>query len=130
MAIEAHSLEHLSFFADVCPTQIEKISDKARWKQVCKGQLVVSNDDVTSEVIIAVEGALRVQLYAPSGRLLILRDVQQGGLVGEISTLKDAPRAVNIVAITDCRIASFTQNQQATTGRIKLSLQRTVSCFE
>lgn len=106
-----NTLETIPFFAGLSAEALDKIATVARWGQVKNGQTIISHDDYHTDVCFAVKGRLQVQLFAPNGRLIILRDIVEGEHVGELAAMRDSARASTLVAKSDCLIASLTRTQ-------------------
>ena len=61
----------------------------------------------SSGVYIVLEGRVQVTLYSLGGKEVILRDLGEGDIFGELAAIDGQPRSASIVALTDCQLASI-----------------------
>lgn len=50
-------------------------------------------------------------IYSPAGKEVTFRDLAAGDMFGELSAIDGNPRSADIVALTDCEIASISAKQ-------------------
>ncbi len=70
------------------------------------GRTLMSQGEASTSVYIVLEGRLQVMLFSLDGREIILRDIAEGQLFGELAALDGLPRSATIVALSDCLLAS------------------------
>ena len=69
------------------------------------GELVLSQDDRSDDVIFVLAGRLKVQLFSASGQQVIFRELEAGDMLGELSAIDGRPRSASVLAATDAAIA-------------------------
>lgn len=70
------------------------------------GRMLVSHGSTSNNVYIVIEGRLQVMLFSVSGREIILRDLAEGDLFGELAAIDELPRSATITALSDCTLAA------------------------
>jgi len=71
------------------------------------GRTLVSQGDTSTNVYVVLQGRLQVMLFSMDGREIILRDIAEGEVFGELAALDGLPRSATIVALSDCLLASI-----------------------
>jgi CRP-like cAMP-binding protein len=98
------SLAELPFFRGADPAALAKVSGAARWRVVEPGQVVVDEEEPSTDIFFVAAGAVRVQLRAASGREVLLNEFGAGEFFGELSAIDGAPRAANVTAVARSRL--------------------------
>lgn len=71
------------------------------------GRTVVALGASSTNVYIVLEGRVQVTLYSLGGKEVILRDLGEGEMFGELAAIDGEPRSASIVALSDCQLASI-----------------------
>lgn len=71
------------------------------------GRTLVSHGTTSTNVYIALKGRLQVVLFSLAGREIILRDLAEREMFGELAAIDGQPRSASIVALCDCTLASI-----------------------
>jgi CRP/FNR family transcriptional regulator, cyclic AMP receptor protein len=71
------------------------------------GRTLLSLGARSNNVYIVLEGRVQVMLVSLGGREVILRDLGEGEMFGELAAIDDAPRSASIVALSDCVLATI-----------------------
>lgn len=100
----APSLTELPFFRGADATALAKLAAAARWRMVEPGQVVVDEEEPSTDIFFVAAGAVRVQLRAASGREVLLNEFGAGEFFGELSAIDGAPRAANVTAVARSRL--------------------------
>jgi len=98
------SLADLPFFRGADPAILAKVAAAARWRMVEPGQVVVDEDEPSTDIFFVAAGAVRVQLRAASGREVLLNEFGAGEFFGELFAIDGAPRAANVTAVARSRL--------------------------
>jgi CRP-like cAMP-binding protein len=98
------TLADLAFFRGADAAALAKLSAAVRWRMVEPGQVVVDEDEPSTDIFFVAQGAVRVQLRAASGREVLLNEFGAGEFFGELSAIDGAPRAANVTAIARSRL--------------------------
>ena len=102
--VRAPSLADLPFFRGADPATLAKVAATVRWRTVEPGQVVVDDDEPSTDIFFVATGSVRVQLRAASGREVLLNEFGAGEFFGELSAIDGAPRAANVTAIARSRL--------------------------
>ncbi len=80
---------------------------EAAWSisRYAPGQIVLSAEETTLDVLILLEGAVRVANYSDKGREVAFSAVEEGDCFGEFAVIDHAPRSASVMATADSRIA-------------------------
>lgn len=98
------ALTDLAFFRGGSPDALAKAAAAARWRMVEPGQVVVDEDEPSTDIYFVASGAVRVQLRAASGREVLLNEFGPGEFFGELAAIDGAPRAANVTAVARSRL--------------------------
>ena len=98
------ALSDIAFFRGATAESLTKLSAAARWRTVEPGQVVVDEDEPSTDIFFVAAGAVRVQLRAASGREVLLNEFGPGEFFGELAAIDGAPRAANVSAVTRSRL--------------------------
>lgn len=71
------------------------------------GRTLVSLGATSTNVYIVMSGRVQVTLYSLGGREVILRDLSEGQMFGELAAIDGQPRSASIVALSNCVLASI-----------------------
>lgn len=69
------------------------------------GQIVIGQQDRSTDAFVVIEGAVRVELHSLAGRDVFLADVTRGGLFGEFAALDGQPRSASVTAVSKSVLA-------------------------
>jgi CRP/FNR family cyclic AMP-dependent transcriptional regulator len=104
----ARSLRRVVLFRDLTDKDLAWIADKAIVRRHPPQDELLNFLDDTSDVYYVLEGRLRVTLYSHDGKETIFRDIGEGELFGELAAIDGRPRSANVVALTECLVATMT----------------------
>ena len=74
------------------------------------GRTLFSQGESSTTAYIVREGFMQVMLFSIDGREIILRNIAEGELFGEIAAIDRQPRSATIVALSDCVLAGIAAN--------------------
>lgn len=104
---EAGSLDRIGLLAALTPEARARLARRCAWRRHPAGATILARDQAGSEVLLIVEGAVRIVNVSPSGREVAYAIVDAGGHVGELAAIDGAPRSAGVVAVRDCLVASL-----------------------
>jgi len=67
--------------------------------------LIVSEDETDDDVFFILSGRARAATYTNSGREVLMSDLPPGESFGIFAAIDGQPRATNVIAVDECRIA-------------------------
>ena len=68
---------------------------------------MIDYQDEGIDVFFVVAGAVRVLIYAKSGREVILADLEAGGFFGEMAPIDGHPRSASVLAVSEAVVATM-----------------------
>lgn len=75
------------------------------------GQVILSAEDTSNEVLFLLEGSVRVANFSDKGREVSFSNIDEGDCFGEFAVIDQAPRSASVVALNDCRVARVADAQ-------------------
>lgn len=75
-----------------------------------KEAVVLSREELGTALFLLVKGKVKVVLYGPSGREVILSMLKDGDFFGEMSLLDGQPRSASVVAVSDSEVLMLDRN--------------------
>ncbi|WP_417482467.1 Crp/Fnr family transcriptional regulator [Maricaulis sp.] len=81
---------------------------RAEIRRFPAGTSIIAQDDQEDQVFLILDGTARVVLLSEGGQEIWLDTLKPGAIIGELAALTDRPRTSEIIAETDCELASYT----------------------
>jgi CRP-like cAMP-binding protein len=88
------------FIAGLSVDERAALESLGRSRRFRAGQVLFSEGDEGRDVVVLLDGSVKIVSTAPSGREVILEVVDAGELVGEMSAIDGQPRSATAVALT------------------------------
>lgn len=92
----------LALFHGLSEAALEKVANMSRIRQVPKGSMIFFKNDPADALYIVCSGSVAILLNSPDGRELVIREVREGDIFGEISLILEKPRSAAAVAREKC----------------------------
>lgn len=86
---------------------LAKLEARCSRRKLGKGEMLITRDDDDDDVFFVLSGMLRVSIYAPSGKVLLLRDLGAGETLGELAAIDRKPRSASVEAIGAAEVVSM-----------------------
>jgi CRP-like cAMP-binding protein len=71
------------------------------------GRTLISQGSTSTNAYVVLRGRLQVMLFSMSGREIILRDLAEGEIFGELAAIDGLPRSATIISLCDCTLGSI-----------------------
>ncbi len=97
------SLARLPLFAGLDRAHVDALNAQCLWRRVEAGNWLLDYGEGGTDVFFVLQGHLRVMILS-AGREVILRDLVDGDLFGELAAIDGQPRSAGILAVTDAVI--------------------------
>jgi HEAT repeat protein len=94
-------LRGVPLFEGLEPEDLQRIALTAVEHVYPPGEALVREGDLGDELVVIVEGSVRVVRAEPDGTERLIRRYEAGDHVGELAVLRDAPRAATVIAEGD-----------------------------
>jgi CRP/FNR family cyclic AMP-dependent transcriptional regulator len=98
-------LRSIRLLAGLSDDVLADIAHAAQFKRYRRGQTILTRETCEQDLCLVSAGRVRVIMLAPSGREVRFRDIQTGGVFGEIAALDGRPRSVTVLAQEDTLVA-------------------------
>jgi CRP/FNR family cyclic AMP-dependent transcriptional regulator len=103
----AQTLAKIPMFKSLSPDAVKALDGRCTWRRVKAKEWVIDYQDEGIDVFFVVGGAVRVLIYARSGREVILADLHAGGYFGELAAIDGKPRSAGVLAVSDALVAAM-----------------------
>lgn len=80
---------------------------RAEIRRFPAGASIIAQDDQGDQVFLVLKGTARVVLLSEGGQEIWLDTLQAGTIIGELAALTDRRRTSEIIAETECELASY-----------------------
>ena len=90
-------LRRVPIFASLDPEDLQRVAAAAIERSWAEDDLLMTEGEVGSDLVVIVEGAVRV-VHEDGDARHVLREVGAGEHIGELAVLREAPRAASVVA--------------------------------
>jgi CRP/FNR family transcriptional regulator, cyclic AMP receptor protein len=101
MPMRRDLLKRVSIFRDLDDNALASIEKLLIEKRYLKDSVIVGQKDAGDALFVLAEGRVKVSLYGPGGREVILSIFKPGDFFGEMSILDNQPRSASVIAIED-----------------------------
>lgn len=107
----ARKLDRIAILQGLAGEPLLRLADDCRWRVFKRGAVLLDKETQSSEVILLVEGRVRVTIYSASGREVALRDLAAGESFGELAAIDGSVRSASVVALEDVVVAALSREQ-------------------
>jgi len=92
------ALRHVPLFAALDPEDLQRVAAAATEHSWAGGDELMAQGDLGSDLVVIVEGSVRVVHRDADGTEHLLRTYGEGAHIGELAVLRAAPRAATVIA--------------------------------
>lgn len=103
-------LRQIPLFGDLSDGEVGALANVLRERRVPKGSFIVCADDPGPSMMFILEGKVKINLLSRDGKEVVLANLEEGEFFGELALLTGEDRSANVVALTDCRLFVFNQD--------------------
>lgn len=103
----AETLVDVPMFRSLPRATVKALDARCDWRRVAAKEWVIDYQDDGIDVFFVVAGAVRVLIYAKSGREVILADLEAGGFFGEMAPIDGHARSASVLAVTNALVATM-----------------------
>jgi CRP/FNR family transcriptional regulator, cyclic AMP receptor protein len=94
-----------TLFEDLTEAELEKIAQLCALRTYERDAQIMGEHDETDDVFFVLDGAVRVNSHASTGREVVFTEVSAGGMFGEFSAIDGLPRSATVIAMSHCLVA-------------------------
>jgi len=118
-------LSEIELFATLTPAERSKIADVLVERTVPAGENIITAGDTSDTSFYLLISGTAIATKEIDGQLRTVMNYAAGNYFGELALLDTSPRAANVVAVTDCRVASLDRDAfERLLGPVKDLLER------
>lgn len=99
-----HAFAAVPIFATLDPATRDELAAESRVRHYPEGQILCSEGDPGSELLVLEAGQVRVSRFSQGGQETVLAEVDAPTAFGELALIDGAPRAATLTATSDVRI--------------------------
>ncbi len=101
------TLDGVEIFAALAAEDRAALAGRCHWRRFMRGQQIIGHQEETRDVFFVIAGEVRATSYALSGKEVTYRNIAAGDMFGEYAAINGEPRSADVVALTDCLVASM-----------------------
>jgi CRP/FNR family cyclic AMP-dependent transcriptional regulator len=100
-------LRSLPLFADLSESSLLSLAGECSFKRLEKGEILFFQTDSSDAVFIVSTGIISIVLNSPDGREMVINEMQDGDLFGELGILTKKSRSTSAIARTDSELLAI-----------------------
>lgn len=91
--------------------QSDRAALEQRWtiSRFARKEMVISHDEQSRDVFFVLEGRARATVYSEGGVAVAYREIESGGVFGELAAIDGRPRSATVVAVEPLRVARLSE---------------------
>jgi CRP/FNR family cyclic AMP-dependent transcriptional regulator len=91
--------------------EADRVALAERWsvRRYQRKEMIIAHDEETRDVFFVLEGSARATVYSEAGRAVAYRDVEPGGIFGEIAAIDGRPRSATVIGLEPVLVAKLPQ---------------------
>jgi HEAT repeat protein/ATP/ADP translocase len=94
-------LRRVPLFAELEPEDLQRIATTCNERTYQVGTTLMREGEIGTELLVLLEGSVRVVRDEPDGSQRFIRTYQAGDHIGELAVLRERPRAASVIAESD-----------------------------
>jgi len=91
-------LRRVPLFEGLDPEDLQRIAASAVERTYAPGEPLMAEGDLGDELVILLEGGVRVERAEPDGTARLIRTFEAGEHIGELAVLRERPRVATVTA--------------------------------
>lgn len=105
--VTAETLSSLLAFRELDLDQRRSLARRMAAQEFAPRQLVIAQDERSTDVYFIVSGQVRATLFATNGKEVSFQDLGAGDMFGELAAIDGGPRTTHVISLTDAQILSM-----------------------
>ena len=102
-----HTLDGIKLFAGLTAESRSNLARRCTWREFQPGQQIVRHQEEDRLVYFLTAGKVHVTIYSTNGKPVTFRDVNAGGIFGELAAIDGMPRSASVEASSRCTAAAI-----------------------
>lgn len=99
-----NSLEEINIFKGLSSDIVDRLSRRCAWSKYNEHEMIIDFDDEMGGVYFIVKGEVRVIIRTEGGKEIVLTEIGEGNLFGELSAIDGETRSANVMATAETRV--------------------------
>jgi len=99
------TLDGIRIFAGLTAEARRALARRCTWREFQPGQQIVRHQEEDRLVYFLTAGKVHVTIYSTNGKPVTFRDVNAGGIFGELAAIDGKPRSASVEASSRCTAA-------------------------
>src|SRR5262245_14153430 len=100
------TLDGIRFLSGLTPEARRALARRCAWREYQPGQQIVRHQEEDRMVYFLTAGKVHVTIYSTNGKPVTFRDVNAGGIFGELAAIDGKPRSASVEASSRCTAAA------------------------
>jgi CRP-like cAMP-binding protein len=92
------ALRRVPLFEGLDPEDLQRIASTAVERVYAAGEPLMTEGEVADELVVILDGTVRVQRVEPDGSTRFIRTYEAGEHIGELAVLREQPRVATVLA--------------------------------
>jgi CRP-like cAMP-binding protein len=101
------TLDGIGIFAGLTPEARRALAGHCIWRTFKPRQEIVRHQDDSRTVFFLTAGKARATIYSESGKQVTFRDINSGGVFGELAAIDGRRRSASVEATSRCTVAAM-----------------------
>ena len=94
-----------SFIDRLDPDDLAALEERWTIRRYGRTEMIISHDEQSRDVFFVIEGRARATVYSQGGIAVAYRDIEPGGIFGELAAIDGRPRSASVIALDPLRVA-------------------------
>ncbi|WP_188259353.1 cyclic nucleotide-binding domain-containing protein [Azospirillum tabaci] len=100
-------LDGITLLSPLSAEERAAVARQCRWRRFHAGEQIIDHQGGSRDVVLVVEGRVRVLSHSPTGREISFDDIEAGGFLGEMAAIDGLPRSASAVALEEGTLIAF-----------------------
>ncbi len=98
-------LSRVSIFSVLANEELDVVAAKCQWSDYSKGQMVLDEDDSSTDIFFVIDGSVSAKGYSLNGKEVTYTFIRNGEMFGEFAAIDNQARSASIHALENAVIA-------------------------
>lgn len=94
-------LQRIRLLEGLSAESLDQLAGNCGWRRFKPGQILLSRAGPGGEVLMIVDGRVRIDIYTAAGRQVAFRDMGEGDVVGEIAAIDHGRHSADVTALSN-----------------------------
>ena len=101
------TLANIDIFSELPENMIESLSKRCAWTKYDEHETIIDFEDEIGSVYFIVRGKVRVIIRTEGGKEIVLTEIAENNLFGELSAIDGLSRSANVVAMEPTQVGAM-----------------------